>query len=192
MRILGIDPGTRVLGYGMIGADGARSELIAAGVVRADARSRLPDRLLSIRDGLRARIAELRPDAIAIERAFHGKNSASLIALGEGRGVALLCAAECGAPIFEYTPAEVKKAVSGRGGARKAQIASMVRALLGAPRLDVATDATDALAIALCHAQRRGVPRLVAEPLGEDGPNAELLRALLGRSRGRARRGRGR
>lgn len=190
MRILGIDPGTRAVGYGLIRAVGSRSEFVAAGVVRANVKDPLPRRLLAIRDGLRAAIAELRPDAIVIERAFHGKNSASLIALGEGRGVALLCAAEHGTPIFEYAPAEVKKAVSGRGGARKPQVARMVRALLGSPQLDVPHDASDALAIALCHAQRRTVPQLAAESKPSAG--SELLRALLGRSRGRTRRGRGR
>ncbi len=193
MRILGIDPGTRVVGYGLLRVSGANQELVEAGVVRADPRAPLPSRLVTIRDGLRAKIAKLAPDAIAVERAFHGKNSASLIALGEGRGVALLCAAEFGAPIFEYSPAEVKKAVSGRGAARKEQVARMVRALVRRPDLDVPIDATDALAIALCHAQRGNAARrasLAAASSG--GERADALRSLLSRAHGRARRGRGR
>ena len=127
----------------------------------------LPERLLRIHRALGAELAALRPDAIAVEKAFHGRNSASLIALGEGRGVALLCAAELGAAIHEYAPAEVKKAVTGVGGARKEQVAAMVRSLLGSDEVDdLSADATDALAIALCHHQRQGLGELAARTGG--------------------------
>lgn len=185
MRIFGIDPGTRVLGYGVIETAAARPRLLECGVLRAAARHDLPRRLADIARGLRPLLARVRPDAVAIERAFHGVNSAALIALGEGRGVALLCAAELDLPIHEYAPAEVKKAVTGRGGARKVQVAEMVRALLGCA-IEGGLDVTDALAIALCHQQRSHLG--VLRESGAEAPAAALLRAVGGR----VRRGRGR
>jgi len=183
MRIFGIDPGTRVLGYGVVD-DGKRSTLVCAGVVSASRGLPLPQRLRLLRDGLRARIEETDPDVIVLEKAFHGRNVASLIAMGEGRGVALLMAADHGVPIFEYAPTEVKKSVTGRGAARKEQVADMVRSILGDPEIAGGLDATDALAVALCHAQRR---HLVGRGESElAGPLAEALRS----SGGRARRGR--
>lgn len=184
MKILGIDPGTRVLGYGLIDDDGRRFRLLDSGCVRAVARRPLSERLHRIGDELRGVLERLRPDVVAIEQAFYGRNVAALIALGEGRGVVLYCAAALGVPIHEYSPAEVKKAVTGRGGARKESVGEMVRALVAGVS-DARHDVTDALAVAVCHAQRR---HLLAA--GEAfGAAATLLRAA---GRGRVRRGRGR
>ncbi len=182
MRILGIDPGTRVVGFGVI-EDGGRLTLVEAGCVQAPARDPLPRRLARIGVDLRAAIERTRPDVIVIERAFFGRNAASLIALGEGRGVALLCAAEAGREIFEYAPAEVKKAVVGHGGAKKDRVGEMVTALLGLEQCPSPTDVSDALAVAICHSQRRRTLALY-------GAANEIIALRVGG--GRVRRGRGR
>lgn len=189
MRILGIDPGTRVVGYGLVEVERKTASLVEAGEIAPAARVPLADRLRELHEVLSRKIVELAPDVVAIEKAFFGKNAASLIALGEGRGVVLLCAASLSVPIHEYAPAEVKKAVTGSGGARKAQVAAMVRSLLGAAgrggrRDDSAAarmeklgpDATDALAVALCHHHRSQAPVV----------------ASVRRGRSPVRRGRGR
>ncbi|MBI4878482.1 MAG: crossover junction endodeoxyribonuclease RuvC [Planctomycetes bacterium] len=182
MRILGIDPGTHSMGYGVIEDAGRGMRLVRAGALRAGRGLPLAERLLAIGDLLREVLADARPQAIAIEKAFHGRNVKALIAMGEGRGVALYCAGQCGASIHEYAPTEIKKALTGRGGARKEQVADMVRAMLGEEKIEGGLDATDALAVALCHAQRR---HLAASRSGAEGILARL-------SRGRVRRGRGR
>ncbi len=182
MRILGIDPGTHSMGYGVIEDAGGAAKLMRAGALRAHRGLPLAERLLAIGNSLREVLAEARPAAVAIEKTFHGRNVQALIAMGEGRGVALYCAGQAGVPIHEYAPTEVKKALTGRGGARKEQVAEMVRALLGAARIEGGLDATDALAVALCHAQRR---RFAATRMGAEGISGR-------RSCGRARRGRGR
>lgn len=187
MRICGIDPGTRVLGYGVIESDGRAARLVACEAVAARAALALPQRLCAIEEALTALLARDKPDVVAIEKAYFGRSVTALIALGEGRGVALLCAARLGIEIHEYSPAEIKKAVTGSGGARKPQVGTMVRALLPG-QLPEATgaDAADAIAAALCHHQRA---RLIADA----GPVARQLGELLGRTRGaRGRRGRGR
>jgi crossover junction endodeoxyribonuclease RuvC len=181
MRILGIDPGTRVLGFGLIEGEAADPRFSAAGCLKVPAREGLPARLLRIHQGLRREFQRLRPEAVAIEKAFHGRDPRALIALGEGRGIALLCAAESGVPIHEYSPAEIKKAVTGNGSARKDRVAAMVRVLLRVDLGDQPADVTDALAVALCHLQRGATERLLAAVLGSVPPR-----------RGRIRRGRGR
>jgi crossover junction endodeoxyribonuclease RuvC len=155
MRILGIDPGTRVVGYGVVDLVGNRMRPVAHGVIRADMAHDYGARLRSIHDGLARVIVEHRPDQVAIEEAFYGKNAASALRMGEGRGVAILAAALHDRPLFQYTPAEVKKAVVGNGRAHKEQIQEMVRLLLGLPEIPEPEDAADALAVAICHCNRR-------------------------------------
>ena len=142
------------MGYGVVECQGAsRVAYVECGVITASARAPRPERLCEIGRGLRELLAELRPDAVAMEEAFHGVNVQSALALGEARGVAILVAAEHGVTITGYPPATVKKAVVGHGRASKQQIGFLVRALL-AMRRTPEPDAADALAIAICHARR--------------------------------------
>ena len=155
MRILGIDPGSLRLGYGIVeseGAGGARVRYVECGVITAPARRPRAARLAEIGRGLRELIAEVRPHAVAMEEAFYGVNVQSTIALGEARGVALLVAAEEGLAVTGYPPATVKKSVVGHGRASKEQVGFLVRALLSMRRTP-SPDAADALAIAICHAR---------------------------------------
>ena len=153
MRILGVDPGTRVCGYGVIEVSGPDARALDYGVVRSDDAS-LARRLHVIHGGLCTVIGRFRPDVAALEGAFFGKNARSALKIGEGRGVALLAAAAGGIEVVEYAPAEVKKAVVGSGRADKSQVQQMVRILLNLPEVPEPADAADALAIALCHAHR--------------------------------------
>jgi crossover junction endodeoxyribonuclease RuvC len=153
-RILGIDPGSRYCGYGVIEREGVgRIRYVECGVVEPRRTAGMHVRLAEIAASLRELIVELRPDAMAVEGVFHGVNVRSALQLGHARGVALLCAGEAELDVFEYAPATVKRAVAGGGRASKEQVAAMVRHLCGlkrAPRLD----ASDALAVAICHAFR--------------------------------------
>jgi crossover junction endodeoxyribonuclease RuvC len=157
VRILGIDPGTLRLGYGIIDrlAPG-RMTYVECGVISAPARGDRTARLLTIGRGLRDLVAELRPDTAAIEEAFYGKSVQATLALGEARGVALFVAAECGLPVTGYAPARIKSTVVGHGRAGKEQVGFLVRVLLGLRRTP-ALDAADALAIAICHARLGGL-----------------------------------
>jgi crossover junction endodeoxyribonuclease RuvC len=163
LRILGIDPGTLRLGYGVIECAGnaaakvdrvgSHLQYVECGVISAPARHARSVRLAEIGRGLRELMTELRPDAVAMEEAFHGANVQSALALGEARGVAIYVASEHGVTITGYPPATVKLAVVGHGRATKQQIGYLVRALL-AMRRTPEPDAADALAIAICHARR--------------------------------------
>jgi len=153
VRILGIDPGTLRLGYGVIDRAGpAKMSYVECGVISAPARQVRAERLHVIGRGLRELVEEMKPDAVAMEEAFFGKNVQSTLALGEARGVALFVAAECGLTVAGYAPARVKSTVVGSGRASKDQVAFLVRALLSM-RKAPAADAADALAIAICHAR---------------------------------------
>jgi len=157
LRILGIDPGSRVTGYAVITASAdpsSRLTYVECGVVEADEDDPLEKRLGEIAQGIREVVAELRPDVVAMEDVFFGKNVRSMIALAQARGAALVAVAQSGLAVAAYAPAKVKLAVTGRGRAGKDQVGLMVRGLLGmrrAPRVD----ATDALAVAVTHALLR-------------------------------------
>jgi crossover junction endodeoxyribonuclease RuvC len=154
VRILGIDPGTLRLGYGVVecAAGGAAVVYVECGVISAPPRDPRAVRLGEIGRGLRELIEEVRPDVVAIEEAFFGVNVQSTLALGEARGVALYIAAEHGLTVTGYPPATVKRTVVGHGRATKEQIGFLVRALLSLRRTPE-PDAADALAIAICHAR---------------------------------------
>ena len=153
LRILGVDPGTLRLGYGVIDVVGpGRQVYVDCGVLTASARASREARLLTIGRDLRDLLGEVLPDVVAMEQAFFGKNVQSTLALGEARGVALFVAQEQGLPLVGYSPARVKHQVTGRGAATKAQIGYFVRACLHMRRTPP-PDAADALAIALCHAR---------------------------------------
>ncbi len=160
MRVLGIDPGTRICGYAVVDLDGSDVKVVDYGVVRSS-RHPLPERLCVIHRGLAAVIERHRPDVAAVEGIFHGVNARTALKIGEGRGIALLAAAEAGMEVAEYSPAVVKKAVVGSGRAHKSQVQQMVRIILALPELPSPEDAADALAIAICHCHRQGVEGLL-------------------------------
>ncbi len=151
MRIFGIDPGSVRTGYGCVESDGSRHRLVTCGAIAAPARLPFPARLLAIHADLSALLATWKPDAVAIEALFHAVNARSALQLGHARGVALLAASQAGLPIAEYAPAEVKRAVVGYGRAEKLQVQHMVRLLLGIAVVPGPFDASDALAVAICH-----------------------------------------
>jgi len=150
--ILGIDPGTLVVGYGAVATHARSPGFLAAGVVRAGRGSPVPERLARIQERLRALLEEIRPDLVVVERAFAAKNVQSALRIGEGRGVALACAAAFGAEILEMPPASAEKSVAGLGGADKVQVARMVAVALGLREPPRPLDASDALALALAAA----------------------------------------
>ncbi len=150
MRTLGIDPGSRVTGYGIVEQAGGRIVRVDHGEIRIKNGEPFTRCLSRIYDELTEVIGRTRPDAVAIEDIFYGKNVKSLIKQGHVRGVALLAASRCGVPVHEYTPLEVKKAVVGYGQAEKHQVQMMIRAILELPET-LPPDASDALAVAICH-----------------------------------------
>jgi crossover junction endodeoxyribonuclease RuvC len=150
-RILGLDPGLARMGWGVIAVDGSRLLHIAHGVLTSDSKSGLGARLLMLHGGLTEIIAELSPQAIAIEQAFVHKDPSAALKLGQARAVALLAAAHAGLEIAEYAPNHIKKCVVGVGHAGKEQVQAMVRRLLPTANVQGA-DAADALAAAIAHA----------------------------------------
>lgn len=154
MIILGIDPGSQTTGYGVIHSDGRSRRVTALGCIAARSGASLSARLRVMHEGLMSVLEHYRPQEAAVEATFYGKNVRSALVMGHARGVCLLALEQAGCRLFEYSPLEVKKAVVGRGAADKRQVAFMVRAMLGL-RATPPTDAADALAVALCHLQRR-------------------------------------
>ena len=150
MIILGIDPGSRLTGFGVIRRIGQKTEYIVSGCIRTG-EGELPARLKKIFDGVTELIATYQPQEFAIEQVFMGKNADSALKLGQARGVAILAAVNQALPVAEYAPRTIKQAVVGRGGADKEQVQHMVQSLLKLPGKPQA-DAADALAIAICHA----------------------------------------
>ncbi len=151
MRVFGIDPGSDRTGYGCIDSDGRRHQLVGCGAVRAGVGATFPDQLSIIYRELRALLEEHQPECVAIENIFYAMNARSALKLGHARGVAMLAAIESGVTVFEYTPAEIKRAVVGYGRAEKLQVGQMVKLLLGLDVIPRPHDAADALAVAICH-----------------------------------------
>ncbi len=154
MRVLGIDCGTERTGFGVIESDGRRHRMIAAGVIRSLARAPMEARLLTIAQGLRAVIAEHSPEAAAVEEVFFAQNVKSALKLAQVRGVALLTIAEAGLELGEYSALSVKSSVVGYGRAEKQQVQLMVKNLLGLDAILESEDASDAVAVAICHVTR--------------------------------------
>ncbi|MAS26583.1 MAG: crossover junction endodeoxyribonuclease RuvC [Oceanospirillaceae bacterium] len=150
MIILGIDPGSRLTGFGVIRRIGQKTEYIVSGCIRTG-EGELPARLKKIFDGVTELIETYQPQEFAIEQVFMGKNADSALKLGQARGVAILAAVNHGLPVAEYAPRTIKQAVVGKGGADKEQVQHMVQYMLKLPGKPQA-DAADALAIAICHA----------------------------------------
>jgi crossover junction endodeoxyribonuclease RuvC len=162
MRILGIDPGTIVMGYGVIEAGDDRITLLDSGALVTQERSPIGERLSFIYRRLLEIIARYQPDAAAIEQPFMAKNVRSALAVGRAQSIAILAAAERGIPTYEYTPAQVKQRVTNYGASTKEQVQEMVRLQLNLAELPQPTDAADALAVALCHLQETRIDSLLA------------------------------
>ena len=154
MRVLGIDCGSQRTGYGVIDTDGRSYELINAGTITTSPKDPFETRLLAIAGGLREQIKRYLPDAIAIEEVFHAVNARTAIKLSHVRGVALLTVAEAGVTLAEYSALEIKASVVGYGRAEKHQVQQMVASLLRLASPIESEDASDALAVAICHANR--------------------------------------
>jgi crossover junction endodeoxyribonuclease RuvC len=151
MIVLGIDPGTAITGYGLVTERDSQAIAIASGAITTPADQSLPDRLLTIHRELGRLIDQYKPDHAAVEQLFFNKNVRTALAVGHARGVILLTLAQANVPIFEYTPLEVKQAITGHGRADKRQIQQMITLLLNLDKTPRPDDVADALAIAVCH-----------------------------------------
>jgi crossover junction endodeoxyribonuclease RuvC len=184
-RVLGIDPGSRVSGFGVVEARGNQLLHLAHGVLRVPGDLPLELRLAELFHGLCQALARWSPDAVAVEGVFAFRNARSALVLGHARGVALLAAAQGGRPVFEYAPAAVKRAVGAGGAASKEAVARQIRAFLGLVG-PLRPDATDALAVAVCHLHRSRVVALLPErPRARRRPVSwpRLSRAVYGAPR---------
>jgi crossover junction endodeoxyribonuclease RuvC len=152
VRIFGIDPGSVRTGYGCVDTDGSRHRLVTCGAIAAPPRASFPEKLEAVHAGLRRLLRSTAPDCVVVENLFHARNVRSALVLGHARGVAILAAVQAGVPVMEYTPAEIKLAIVGYGRAEKPQLQHMVALLLGLDTAPSPHDASDALAVALCHA----------------------------------------
>lgn len=160
MIILGIDPGSRITGYGIISKQGNRLVHMDNGAIFTQSAKEFPQRLEKIFRGLSDIILQFRPDAIAVENVFLAKNAQSALKLGQARGAAIVAAVSVGLPVFEYTALQVKQAVVGSGRAEKVQVQQMVKVLLNLPEI-AQEDASDALAVAVCHAHSAGLKAIL-------------------------------
>jgi crossover junction endodeoxyribonuclease RuvC len=168
VRILGIDPGLRVTGYGVIERAGSRLRYIASGTVRIPAQDGLPARLKAILDGVGEVVAAFHPDTAVIEKVFVSTNPQSTLLLGQARGAAICALVAAGLPVHEYTALQVKQAVAGHGKAHKSAVQEMVRRLLGLDGTP-GTDSADALAVAICHTNHTGVQAAAGGQLARMG-----------------------
>ncbi len=152
MRIIGIDPGTGILGFGIIEVNKGKNKLVDAGVIRTPVKEDDAVRLQTIFEELSDIIAETKPAEMAVEKLFFAQNVTTAMTVAQARGVVLLAAQQAGLKIAEYTPLQIKQALTGYGRAEKKQVQEMVRALLGLPEIPKPDDCADALAVALMHA----------------------------------------
>ena len=158
MRIIGIDPGYAIMGYGIIEKDGNSHTFIDCGVITTDKDMSMPDRLKVLYNGLMEVIAEYQPEEASIEQLYFNTNQTTAIFVGQARGVAILACANNGLAIYEYTPLQIKTSITGYGRAEKKQMQNMVRMYLGLEEVPKPDDAADALAAAICHS-RMGTAR---------------------------------
>ena len=152
MRILGIDPGFAIVGYGFVEYKGNKFTPLEYGAITTEAHTPMMERFKKLYDGMCEILDRIRPDAVAIEELFFNSNQKTAINVAQARGVLVLAAKNCGVPIFEYTPLQVKQAVVGYGRAEKAQVQQMTKAILNLEKVPKPDDTADALAIAICHA----------------------------------------
>ena len=171
MRIFGIDPGSERTGYGCVETDGRVARLVTCGAIIATVKDPFPQRLARIHRELSALIAECAPECVAIESLFSAVNARTALKLGHARGVAMLAAVECGCAVVEYTPAAIKRAVVGYGRAEKHQVQHMVMLLLGLTAPPEPFDASDAIAVAICHVHTSGLANGGTIPAAEPRPS---------------------
>ncbi len=157
MIVLGIDPGTATTGYGLIGKNNGSLEVLGFGIITTTPKEESHDRLLIIHEKIKDLIREFSPTDMAIEQLFFNTNVTTAITVGQARGVALLAASSAGLALGEYTPLQVKQAITGYGGARKNQVQQMVKTVLGLAEIPRPDDAADALAISVCHINSAGL-----------------------------------
>ena len=155
MRILGIDPGYAIVGFGVLDADLGKARLVRCGAINTQAGTPMPLRLLQIQEDMETLIRDFSPEVMAIEELFFNTNVTTAIGVAQARGVILATAARLGVHIFEYSPSQVKIAVVGYGKAEKRQVMDMTKRILGLSAVPKPDDAADAVAIALCHARSR-------------------------------------
>ncbi len=200
MRVLGIDPGTRAVGYGVVEDRDGGLRLCEAGTIRLPEDRELGDRLVAIADALGRVLSAWAPEAAAVENVYLGRNPRAALVIGEGRGVALLAAARAGVPVCGYEPARLKRALCGNGRAAKRQVQAMVQALLELETPLASDHEADAAALALCHLRharadlphaRRALPEAVRRALGDLRPRgrSRKRRPLRARRVPRADRG---
>ena len=156
MIILGVDPGTNLTGFGIIKQNGSSFSLIKNGLIKLSHYNSLSDKLVIIYDELVNIIKLYKPDELALETAFYGKNVQSAMKIGYARGAVILAAAHCKIPLSEYSPREIKKSVVGKGAASKEQVSYMIKTILTIRKMQMKFDESDALAVALCHGFRMG------------------------------------
>ena len=178
MRVLGVDPGLTRCGIGIVeGAIGSPISLVGVGVILTSSESALDQRLLDLDQQLSEWINLWKPDVIAVERVFSQHNVRTVMGTGQAAGVALLLAAKAGIPVMMHTPSEVKASVTGSGRANKAQVALMVQKILNLETIPKPVDATDALALAICHIWRGGGNTKLAAALAAEQSRLKKLHA---------------
>jgi crossover junction endodeoxyribonuclease RuvC len=179
MRVLGVDPGLTRCGVGIVeGAIGSPISLVGVGVILTATEAALDQRLLDLDQQLSEWINLWKPDVIAVERVFSQHNVRTVMGTGQAAGIALLLAAKAGIPVMMHTPSEVKASVTGSGRANKAQVALMVQKILNLETIPKPVDATDALALAICHIWRGGGNTKIAQALAAEQSRLKKLRAL--------------
>ena len=175
MRILGIDPGFAIVGFGVVDSAAGRQALVQCGAINTPSAWRLPARLLQISTDMAQLLDQFRPDAMAVEELFFNNNITTGIGVAQARGVILAEAERAGVPVFEYSPSQVKQAVVGYGKAEKNQVMEMTRRLLGLKAVIRPDDAADAVAVALCHA-RSATSRLQSPDAARPGGGRYAVR----------------
>ena len=178
MRVLGVDPGLTRCGVGIVeGVVGSPISLVGVGVILTPAEAALDQRLLDLDQQLSEWINVWKPDVIAVERVFSQHNVRTVMGTGQAAGIALLLAAKAGIPVMMHTPSEVKASVTGSGRANKTQVALMVQKILNLETIPKPVDATDALALAICHIWRGGGNAKIAQALAAEQSRLKKLRA---------------
>jgi crossover junction endodeoxyribonuclease RuvC len=190
MRVLGVDPGLTRMGVGVVeGRIGAPLTIVAAGVVRTPADEPIHRRLLSVDEQITEWLEQYAPDAVAVERMFAQEGVRTIMGTAQAAGVAMVAAARRGLPVTMHTPSEVKAAITGDGRAQKAQVAAMVVRILKLTEAPKPVDATDALALAICHVWRGGAADRIAEAMQRQGVSPPSGNVPMHRERGRRKGG---
>ena len=166
MRILGIDPGTLVVGYGVIDNRADEMSFIHCEAITCKQRSPIGERLCYLFDEITKIISQYQPDAVAVEQPFVAKNVRTALAIGKAQAVAILAASKAGLPVYEYSPAQIKQSVTNYGASSKEQVQEMIKMLLGLPQIPQPNDAADALAVAICHLREMHLGELLAQQGG--------------------------